>query len=99
MSIPLKSFTNLPANTTTAAFVLPAGAGELQFNPVNRDDPGVLTLRDTTNSTDIGVLYTPRGEFPPGFGFGSLRFQTLGGSFSVNVTKDTQNVTIYFDEG
>jgi hypothetical protein len=98
MSAPARvSFTNLSANTTTASFTLPAGVGELQFNPVDRNDPGTLSLINSVAAT-VGTIVTPMGEFPPGFGFGVLRFQTLGEAFTINVTKATQNVTIYFDE-
>ena len=98
MSAPARvSFTNLSADTTTAAFTLPAGVGEMQLNPVDPNDPGTCSLIDSASAT-VGTIRTPLGNFPRGFGFGVLRFQTVGGAFTVNVTKAAQNVTIYFDE-
>jgi hypothetical protein len=97
MSYPAVSFTNRGANTTTPTFVLPAGVGEMQLNAVDPGNPGTCSLLDSAGATVCSVSST-YVAFLRGFGFGSVRFQTLGGTYSIRTTADAQNVTIYFDE-
>ncbi len=92
-SPPRVSFSNLPAGTTTTNFELPAGVGEVQYNPVDPNNAGTLTLTDPNLFTY--TLTTGIGGIPGATG--SVFFQTLGGkTFNINVTAAAQSIVIYF---
>lgn len=91
-----KSFGSIPANTTTATFVLPKGAGKLEYHAADPNDPGICTLQDSSANT-ICSTNTSVGDIPNFTG--TAFFETLGGTFQVNVTKAARGVSIFFSEG
>jgi len=103
---PQQSFSNLPAGTTTPTFTLPAGVAELQYTPIDPNNPGTLTLTLPTDASGTPTtasnsytltLQSGLGAFP---GLtGSLWFQTIGGStFTIACTAAVQSIVIYLSE-
>lgn len=97
-SVPYVSFDNFDIGTTPN-FVLPAGVGELQYDAVDPNYPGVLTLQQIYppgTTITIGTLNTSMGDIP---GYtGSFFFQTAGGVFNINTTVMLDAAVIYFVE-
>ena len=95
---PFVSFNDLGAGATSPNFILPKGAGELQYDTIDPNNPGVVTLQQVVAgvTSTVVTLNTGIGDIP-GFG-GSARFQTLGGTFNLTTTVLADELTIYFAE-
>jgi hypothetical protein len=103
---PQQSFSNLPAGYTTPNFTLPAGVAELQYTPVDINNPGTITL--TLPTDEFGAALTASNSYTltlsSGLGSwagvtGCLWFQTQGGStFTIATTAAVQGIVIYLQE-
>lgn len=95
----------LPANFTTPNFTLPAGVGELQWNPVDPNNPGTITLTVPTDNSGAAVTASNSYTLTLQTGIGAFKgqqgclwFQTLGGSTFTIATTAPGTVTIYLAE-
>ena len=94
---PVRQSFNNPPIGTTPTFVLPAGVYELQYFPVDPNNPGTLTVNmPSTDGVANPTLQTGVGSFPGQTG--CLWFITAGGAFSIATTVLAQSIVIYGDD-
>ena len=74
------SFSNVQPNVVTADFTLPEGTHIITFQPVNPNNPGVVTLYDDTGTADSTIL-TMNME-----GYETLQVGVGGGTYYFNTT-------------
>lgn len=94
---PFVAFNNVPAGTTTAKFVLPAGLLEVEVNAVDPNNPGVTSL-ENGSGTVLATVNTSMGAIPGWSGTIRYAVPPAGGTFQINVTQNVQCVKVYFDQ-